>query len=160
MTQKIYLSQQKFALVDDEDYENLQQFNWSLHVTAGSDYAKHIIKGTNLTELMHRRIMNAIKGQEIDHINGNGLDNRKSNLRIVTHQQNLMNQKKTRGISQFKGVTWDKSRKKWMARIKLNRKTINLGRFETEKEASDTYDKASIQYFGKYAKPNMGVLRE
>lgn len=165
MTQIILLTKGETAIIDDVDFSEISKYKWCLHETAGKKYAKRavsqqIVGKKHKTKLMHQQIIKPSKRFQIDHINGNGLDNRRENLRIVTHQQNLMNQIKTRGTSQFKGVTWDKLRVKWNAKIKLNRKTINLGRFDSEQEAALAYDKAAKNLFGEYAKLNMGVPRE
>lgn len=98
--------------------------------------------------------MDAPKGKEVDHKDGNGLDNQKSNLRLCTHKQNTRNSISIKGTSIYKGVFWCKDRLKWRAGIKNNYKTINLGYYESEVNAAFAYDKAAIKYFGEYARLN------
>ena len=96
------------AFVDDEDYERLVCSNWS--------YAKGYAVIFRPTRYMHRIIMAISDHSEVDHINGVTLDNRKENLRVATHRQNMMNRKKHKvGTSKFKGVAWDNSNRKWIA---------------------------------------------
>ncbi len=85
----------------------------------------------------------------VDHINGDTLDNRRSNLRVSTNRQNQWNQKRIRGIVPFKGVTLENG--KYRSRIRINGKKTNLGRFDTAQEASNAYNKASRDYFGSYS---------
>lgn len=104
---------------------------------------------------MHVQIMN-FPNLSVDHINGNTLDNRKENLRIVTHSQNTKNRTKSKNkTSKFKGVNFCKRSKKWRVRIKVEYKSINLGYYTNEIEAAIAYNKAAKKYFGKYAKPNV-----
>lgn len=106
--------------------------------------------------LLHRFLMLPPDTMVIDHINHNPMDNRKINLRICTRQQNQCNQKKQNKntSSIFKGVFFDKDRDKWQSTIKVNSRSIFLGRFDTEEEASTEYDKAAHIHFGEYAHPN------
>ena len=109
---------------------------------------------------MHRLIMQAIDGQYVDHINGDGLDNRRENLRICTHAQNMQNQMPVRlGTSKYKGVSWDKVAKKWAAHINLDGKPKKLGRFVAEEDAAKAYDSAAIEHYGEYARPNGEIHR-
>ena len=93
-----------------------------------------------------------------DHINGNGLDNQKNNLRLATASQQAANQKKRNfknsSLSKYKGVCYRKDTNFWIAGIKINDKRINLGQFETEKSAAIAYNKTAIKYFGEFAKLN------
>ena len=105
--------------------------------------------------------MNAPDGMEVDHINGNGLDNRKANLRLCTRAQNQMNSIKRTGKSSiFKGVSWHKNAWKWRANIKINQKDIHIGYFDTELEAAEAYDIEAIRLFGSFAKTNFKVLTD
>ena len=101
---------------------------------------------------MHREIMHAARDMEINHINHNGLDHRKANLRICTHQQKQFTQKPAKDkTSMFKGVCWHNHNNKWQVRIKYDQRSYHLGYFEDEIEAAKTYDKKAIELFGEFA---------
>lgn len=152
MVKEIPLTQGKVALVDDEDYERINQYKWHAHERkSGGYYARRLSIGI----YMHRFIMNAKQGEEVDHINGNTLDNRKCNLRMVTHAQNGRNRRKCKGKSKYKGVYWNKDINKWMSYITFNYKHIYLGLFIDEDEAGRAYDEAAKKYFGEYAGLNL-----
>lgn len=155
---KIPLTQGKFAIVDDDDYPMLVKHNWHALKSRGTYYARRKI-GTNKLIQMHRLILNADITQQIDHINGNGLDNRKNNMRLCTHAQNNMNKNKIWSKSGFKGVTLNHH--KWSARITVNNKIKYLGRYKNIKDAARAYDLAAIKFFGNFAKTNeqMGLLK-
>jgi len=102
------------------------------------------------------RIINIPAGLLCDHINRNGLDNRKANLRPATVSQNLCNRtkRKTKSRSKYKGLEWDKIQRKYKARIQLNNRKIYLGSFNSEIDAAKAYDKAARKYHGDFATPN------
>lgn len=106
--------------------------------------------------LLHREVMQVYGTSLVDHIDGNGLDNRRSNLRIATNQQNGANSQKWRKqtSSQYKGVSWDHSRGLWRADIMFNRKHVYLGRYSSESEAAQAYDNRAIDLFGEFARLN------
>lgn len=103
-------------------------------------------------DLMHRVIMNAPKGLEVDHINGNKLDNRRDNLRLCTKSENQRNQHTSRGKSRFKGVYSKVG--KWQASLTCNSKTVYIGLFSTEEAAARAYDRAALEHFGEFARLN------
>ena len=135
--------------MDDEDFLGLVLHKWC-YSTAG--YA--IRKGPNNTTIyMHKVILRS--AYEVDHKNGDKLDNRKSNLRIATHFQNSKNRnKQLSASSKFKGVDFQKRNGKWRARIKLDYKSKYLGEFDTEIDAAKAYNSAATVYFGSFAKLN------
>ncbi|MBL0320720.1 MAG: HNH endonuclease [Alphaproteobacteria bacterium] len=151
MTKSIPLTQGKFALVDDEDFKKLNKYKWHLN----NIYAERTTWPEHKHVYMHRYIMTAKAGQEVDHINGNKLDNRKENLRLASHSQNCKNQAKPKNnTSGYKGVTKNKAGNNWIAQIKTNGKHLSLGRFENIQDAARAYDNAARKYFGEFAKLN------
>lgn len=150
---QIPLTKGKFALVDDEDYIFLIQWKWSCNV----GYAVRYERGVPV--LMHRFIMSTPKGMSTDHIDGDRLNNQKLNLRICTHAENMRNTTNIRknNSSGFKGVSWCKRSNKWVAAIKINNKSKNLGRFNRAAEAAEAaeaYNKASKELHKDFANPN------
>ena len=147
---KIELTQGQFAIVDAEDYEKLNKYKWFAKRCERRFYAERSYKNKNLK--MHHEIMGTVEGKYIDHINHNGLDNRKVNLRFVTPEQNSWNKRKQSGSysSKYKGVHWVKSEKTWRARITCKKKVIYLGRFSDEIEAAKAYDRKAKELFGEY----------
>lgn len=138
------------VLVDDEDFDLLVRYYSAVPFTPkGKPFAVRLrIDGKDL--YLHRILVRAEKGQIVDHINNNALDNRKENLRFVTKSQNQMNSvAKKSGLP--KGVHFAKDRNKYVAQIKWMGSKIRLGQFDTVKEAEDAYLKAAEVYFGKYA---------
>lgn len=138
------------AIVDDDDYDKLCEYKWSANVSKNTCYVVSRINGKNIG--MHRFILNAEDGKDVDHINGNGLDNRKSNLRVCTHAQNLMNMKlRTDSTSGKKGVGFDKKSKSWRVQIIYNGIRKYLGRYKNKEDAINAREKAEIEFFGEYA---------
>ena len=147
----IYLKSGQEIKVDDEDFEYLNQWKWYLavnHYAARRDGKKYIY--------MHREIMNPPKGMVTDHVDNNGFNNQKSNLRICTRSQNSIGMKKI-GTSRFKGVSWDKKKKKWEAHIKKDYRKYFLGYFAKELDAATKYNEVSKRLFGDFARPNLLV---
>lgn len=147
------------TFVDDDIYECYKDYKWSLD---GKGYPKVTVPSlTNrsgyTTLKLHRLITKPKSGEQVDHINGNKLDNRRSNLRLCNNSQNQMNQSKKKGVfrSDYKGVCWKKQQGKWYARIGVNYKRIHLGYFNTEKEAALAYNAAALKYFGEFARLNI-----
>lgn len=161
---QIKLTQGKVALVDDEDFELLNQWKWYANKKCGFCYAvrhfKAISGKRDKKSMLHRQIMNCPEGLEIDHINHNGLDNKKSNLRICTRSQNQPNQKAKKHSSKYKGVSWHKASKKWQAMIVYNNRQIYIGLFDSEIEAAKAYDKKALELFGEFACLNFPMERK
>jgi len=153
MAREITLTYGQVALVDDADFDAI--------VAVGKWYAKpgvdtfyacrtFYLSGRQWTGRMH----NFVTGWDfVDHVNGNGLDNRRENLRPADDSKNMMNSRVGRhNTSGFKGVSRDGNR--WAARISLRGRTINLGGFATPADAARAYDEAAVFYFGEFARPN------
>lgn len=149
MFDEITLSNGQVALIDKGDFTHLSKFKW--YFIGG--YAAR--KESGKTIYMHREVTSALKGTEVDHINNNGLDNRTSNLRIVTRTQNNQNRGMQKSnTSGYKGVVWHKQNQKWWARIWVNGKQISLGCFDAIEKAANAYKIASEQYHGSYSRIN------
>lgn len=158
---EILLSQDRVALVDDSDYQWLNQWKWTLSRCRRTIYAhRYPTKDARRTMiLMHRLIMGILQNPElhVDHINHDGLDNRRVNLRLATQQQNLQNSRKYRNTRfRFKGVR-KRPKHNWEAYIKVDRKFVTIGSFLTEEEAAKAYDAAARQHFGEFACCNFPV---
>lgn len=155
----ITLTQGKVATVDDEDYEWLNQYKWHAAKHGNTFYA--VRQGGKwphqTTILMHREIMKPLLTFEIHHLSGNGLSNQKRNLQVVRHKENASARRKPKMLtsSRYKGVYWDKRRKKWHAHIKHNDREIFLGYFDNENAAAWAYNKAAIKFFRKFAVLNL-----
>lgn len=139
------------VLIDYQDYELIRNYKWSIHANHNKTlyYARTEIKRATIE--MQRLIMNPIQGLQVDHINHNGLDNRRKNLRIVTVSQNQANSRKHNGSSKYKGVYLKKEINKWTAGIKYNNKRIHIGYFHNEVDAAIAYDLKAKELFGEYA---------
>ena len=140
----------KFALVDDEDYEELMQHKWIMQKRG------YIInRSTRDTIYLHRFILKPNKGLVIDHVNHDKLDNQKINLRACSQGQNMANRKTNKvGSSKFKGVSFNKTTNKWYSKIQFNYKQFNLGYFDTELEAAQAYNAKALELFGGFAHLN------
>lgn len=147
-----------FAIIDAEDEEVMRQLNWTRFLKRGvkTAYAYSWIKdvdGNRKQVKMHRLLFPEWK--VIDHINGDGLDNRRSNLREVTHAENLQNRgMQTNNKSGYKGVHWHKKDRRWHAEIRANKRRHYLGSFATAIEAAKAYDRAAQEYHGAFARMN------
>ena len=165
MSKTIPLTQGKVAIVDDEDYEELSKYKWCVHKEHEYWYAVCTVnnkKNKGMTK-MHRAILGFPEGKQIDHINHNGLDNRKENLRVCTHAENLYNRKKSKNnTSGLKGVSHRMRNRlhKWEASIKHCQKTIYLGCFTDKNDAGRAYDKKARELFGEYAVLNFPEMKQ
>jgi hypothetical protein len=150
---RIPLTQGKFAIVDPEDYQRLNKVKWHTCGKRGVFYARQNkrINGKQVTTLMHRAVVSVPNDMVVDHINHNGLDNRKANLRPATRSQNICNSLPRQHSSRFKGVAFDKVRKKWEVQVAYRGQKICLGRFVDEIEAAKAYDEAAKKYQGEFA---------
>ena len=147
---------QKEVFIDLENYEYIKNFNWILEKGSNTFYAYR--KQKNKTIKMHREIMNLNFGDGliVDHINHNGLDNRKINLRIATKKENAQNSlSQKNSSSKYLGVSFYKRDKIWTAQIKINDKKKHLGRFEKEIDAAIAYNNAAIINYKNFANLNI-----
>lgn len=154
---EIQLTRKKVALVDSQDYEQLNQWSW--YANSNSPHLWYACRRKQVDKkrtlfLMHRVILNAPRHLQVDHINGNGLDNTRANLRLCTQSQNLHNQRTVFGSSKYKGVYWNKFGKQWRAHIGIDGKVVHLGYFRSEKQAALAYDNIVIKIIGKFAYTN------
>jgi len=157
---EIQLTQGKFAIVDDSEYERLNQHKWYAQKGGGTFYAARFIKkpdGKRATIYMHREILGLKFGdpRQGDHRNHNTLDNRRDKLRVCTNKQNHQNMRPYKNCSSaYKGVSWNKDQNKWEVYIHCDGKKKRLGFYESEIIAAKVYDKAAISIFGSFAKIN------
>ena len=135
-----------FAIIDADDVERVSKFTWNLHLTGPNRYARRAGPGC---VLMHDFILGT-KG--VDHADGNGLNNRRSNLRTATQSQNLANRQKQQGVtSRYKGVHWYARSGSWRASVTKDYQRYNLGAFTEEEEAARAYDTKARELFGEFA---------
>ena len=158
--EKIDISTKKypntFVLVDDADYESLNKWKWMglRPKRSKTMYAVRYKKRSSDSRavVMHRFLMNPSLEIEIDHHDGNGLNNQRYNLRLCSHSQNCANRPPRRdNFCGFKGVHWELGKCKWVARIGIDGKTRTLGRFTCIVEAAKRYDKAAKARYGEFA---------
>ena len=163
---KIKLTQGLYAIIDPEDYEQLNIHKWYAVRAGQTFYAVRSIyierpranstkRKMRTTVKMHRQIMRPDKDLVVDHINHNGLDNRRKNLRCVTTEENNRN-RIFKGSSQYIGVHWCEDRKKWRVRIYINGIKVHIGYYDSEIEAAKAYDEAARKYRGEFAVLNFG----
>lgn len=147
---EIALTQGLVALVDDEDYERLNQFTWYAHKGKNTFYARTSQKPM---VYMHKMLLDA---PIVDHINGNGVDNTKNNLRAASQTNNNANGRKRRNAtsSKFKGVSFDSTRQKWECKVNFQGRRVFFGRYDSELDAAKAYNEAALSIFGSFAKVN------
>lgn len=148
---RIPLTQGKFALVDDNDFDELNQVKWYANKIGNTYYALRyvsFVNGKQRLDFMHQALIGKREGLQIDHIDGNGLNNQRNNLRFVTIRQNAQNRKNTIKTSKFPGVCWEKERRRWKATITIDGTQKHLGRFTNERNAFEAYREA-VQSIGE-----------
>jgi hypothetical protein len=153
---EIKLNKGMVALVDDDDFGWVCQWRWRVYTRNGLNYAYRRNRFRKVL-YMHREILHSQKGEITDHVDGNGLNNQKNNLRICTHAENMRNRRPS-GTSRYLGVCVRSIDKdgipKYVAQITVNRKTIYLGVFKDETLAALTYNTAALKYNGEFARLN------
>lgn len=155
----IFLSRGKVAIVDFEDYDMLAQYKWYAQVRYGNLWHAARHDGPTKTCYMHRQILGSPAGRLVDHINGDGLDNQRRNLRLADKQTNARNAKiRSDNTSGYKGVSVAHKKCKerpWLATFQIEKgRQKFLGYFESKEEAARAYDRAAKEHFGQYAKLN------
>jgi len=152
---EIYLSSGNIALIDDEDLHKVRGYKWYEF----NGYAARMTRnneGKRKVLFLHRIILPCASGAVIDHINRNRLDNRKCNLRVTTRRNNNINRKRIEeATSPYRGVIWRPHAKKWKGYIKVNKKQLHLGYFDTPEEAAMAYNIAAHEHFGNFAVYNL-----
>lgn len=147
---KISLNRGEYTLVDDKDFDLVIKTRWYLHESKNGKKYAYANSGNKTSILLHRLIMNPPRGLEVDHINGNGLDNRRKNLRICTHAENNRNKGlQSNNTSGYKGVSWNMGQ--WCAQVYKNNKRVYSKRFKDIKEAAKAYNTQAIKYYGEFA---------
>ena len=152
----IRLTQSKVALVDDEDFERVNQYQWHVAKNKGTLWYAAARPDGHKREYMHRFILNLGPGEMTDHKNGDGLDNRKENLRRCSNSENAHNSKlHGDNHSGFRGVSLHRPTNKWQTHIRINGQKVNLGYYANKIDAAKAYDQAAQKYFGEFARLNM-----
>lgn len=157
----IALTKGHVVTVDDDDYDKLSQFKWCAHRGRHTWYAvRGVATGIGKQRrlaFMHRTILGTPYGLYTDHIDGDGLNNQRSNLRIVSTAENARNQtrKRSGASSRFRGVSWDSGTLRWRAAIQVNGRMVSLGRFESENEAALAYNAAGFARDPRHFTPNL-----
>lgn len=146
---EIQLTQGQVALVDDEDFEKVSKHKWHATRDGNTFYAKTNIGSKRI--FMHRLILNAPTGMDVDHKNKNGIDNSRANIRICSRTQNQANQNSRGGTSKYKGVCWYSRERRWVSKIGFGGKKILLGYYKDEKEAARAYDIEAQKLYGDFA---------
>lgn len=149
----IPLTQGQYALVNDDDCEILSEYKWHAVKIGNTFYASRARPGDYKRIWMHREIMQPLPHLEVDHADGDGLNNQRANLRVCTHAENLRNQKLNKAnTSGYKGVTWDARSGKWQAQIKFWQRHYVLGHFVNLEDAARARAEAERELFGDYTR--------
>lgn len=150
---KIKLTQNKYTIVDDADFAMLNQYKWYFHKAGYALRTCHKPRNGKKQETfkvyMHHAVIGKYIGMDIDHIDGNALNNQRSNLRVCSHLENVMNRKKVdkTATSIFKGVYWNKKENRWYARVAQKW----VGSFKKEIDAAKAYNQKALEFFGDFA---------
>lgn len=141
-----------YAIIDDDDYEKISEYRWTAWRHRNTIYA---VSGGGMIKI-HRVILGVdYRNVFVDHIDGNGLNNQKTNLRLCTNKENIRNSKiQTNNTTGFKGVSYHKQTGKYRARIKVSGKEVHIGLYDTSMEAADNYNKMALACFGVFARLN------
>lgn len=141
----------KRAIVDAEDYERLCKYKW--YFNGGFSVRRMLHRGRKTSAIPLANEVLKWYGIIVDHINRNGFDNRKSNLRLCNQSQNVANREKCRinSTSGYKGVSWSKVNKKWVVHIQINGKVLHLGYFLKEEDAAKAYNRKALELFSEFA---------
>lgn len=149
----------KIAIVDDEDWDRVRGYSWRYfkakrkNKKAIHEYARAQTEKGRV--FLHRFILDAPKGSLVDHVNGDGLNCRRLNMRLGTHSDNLRNRRKYKHSSKYTGVGWNRWRKCWTATVGYKGRLLYLGTFKTEREAAMFRDDVASKLFGNFHNPNL-----
>jgi hypothetical protein len=153
VTKQVLITRGEITLIDESDWGLVCKYNWTLHIPDNRKYARCHYEGKKI--YLHRLLLNAKPGEIVDHKNGDGLDNRRNNIRLATQSQNTANcTTSIKTASGFRGVYFDKRSGLWQAKIKFNYKSNFLGSYKTTDEAAKVYDEAAFKLFGEFARLN------
>lgn len=137
----------KYILVSEQDYDLVYKHRWNIQKFGNTYYAMTKMGGKKVS--MHRYILKPEPTLEVDHMNHNGLDNRRENIRVVTKAENMRNRQKTKGNRRrYKGVYFDTRVNKWVAFVNSDNKRKYLGQFKTAREAAIAFNEAALKYYG------------
>jgi len=158
---EIPLNHSKFAIIDDLDADLVAPHHWYAYKNSFVWYARAEGHARGSVLLMHRVVLGLQPGEIADHINGDGLDNRRQNLRRCTNSQNQAAaiNRGTQGTSRYRGVHWRTRAGRWKAQIGYGGKLISLGEHHSQEAAARAYDRAALHYYGEFARPNFSKDR-